>query len=110
MDSVLQMRVISPAYRMHFGDGTRLDLSSDMCHMQQQLESFEKGSFSKYITLMKQGHTHLLTAVDRIVRRQYRSLMDYVSLENAPLLVKVRALLSHWKYVGDFFKDTRLQA
>src|SRR5512135_2355366 len=55
MDDHLDLVRIDPTYRIHFEDGTRLDLTGDMKSLQAQLEAIEPGSFSRALSYVGEG-------------------------------------------------------
>ena len=42
---VLELKRVDPTYHLVFDDGSQLALTSDMKSLQEQLETFEHGSF-----------------------------------------------------------------
>jgi phytoene desaturase len=109
MEDHLDLVRIDPSYRIHFDDGTKLDLSSDMIAMQAQLEAIEPGSFNGYLHYLDEAcHFYNLTLAN-IVERNFNSLGEYFSINNLLLLFKLRGLTKHYDFVGKFFKDPRLK-
>ncbi len=45
----LSLRRVDPTYHLHFDDGARLELTSDVSRMREQLESIEPGSFPAFL-------------------------------------------------------------
>jgi phytoene dehydrogenase-like protein len=44
LEEHVTLRRVDPAYRVFFGDDTHVDLSYDVQHVMQQLETFEQGA------------------------------------------------------------------
>ena len=58
MHERLHLQRVDPTYHLVFDDGSQLSLTSDMKSMQEQLESFEPGSFQGLLRYMDEGHRH----------------------------------------------------
>ena len=106
----LDLRRIDPTYRIRFGDGTELALTSDLNALQAQLEAIEPGSFGGVLRYLVEGHRHYHLSLQRFVGRNFYSLLDYFSLKNLPLLFELKALVNHYDNIGHYFHDPRLKA
>jgi phytoene desaturase len=110
MQDHLDLVRLDPTYRVHFRDGTQLDLTSDLRWMREQLESIEPGSFMKFLQFMAEGYRHYHLSLERFVGRNFYSLAGYFSPTNLPLLFQVKALVKHANNTRRYFKDPRLLA
>lgn len=110
MEAHLDLVRIDPTYRVHFHDDSILDLSSNMQHMREQLDSFEPGSFEAFLRFMSEGYQHYNLSLQRFVGRNFLSLAEYFSPANLPLLFKLKALVKHSKNTARYFHDPRLLA
>ena len=110
MSDHIDLRRIDPTYEIHFHDGTRLALTSDIGQMQTQLEKFERTAFTGFLQYIAEGAQHYKTSLDKFVGRNFRSLFEYFSLANLPLLFKLKALQKHYTNAGRFFRDEHLKA
>jgi len=110
MEDHLDLRRIDPTYRIHFDDGTRLALSANIHAMQSQLEAIEPGSFGGLLRYLAEGHEHYHLSLERFVGRNFYSLLDYFSLQNLPLLFKLKALVKHYDNIGNYFRHPYLKA
>jgi phytoene desaturase len=106
----LDLRRVDPTYRLHFGDGSQLALTSDLNAMQTQLEAIESGSFGSFLRYLDEGRLHYKLSLKHAVDRHFRSIWDYFSPKNVPLLFKLKALRRHYANVGRYFSDPRLRA
>lgn len=106
----LDLRRIDPTYTVHFEDGLRLRLTSNLGEMQKQLEAVESTGFSGFLRYMAEGNLHYKVSLQKFVGRNFRSLLEYFSLGNLPLLFQLKALQKHYANTGRFFKDERLKA
>lgn len=106
----LPLTRIDPTYRVHFRDGTRIQLTSNIGEMQTQLERIESSGFTGFLAYLAEGAKHYKLSLEKFVGRNFYSLFDYFSLSNLPLIFKLRALQKHYTNIGRYFKDERLKA
>jgi phytoene desaturase len=110
MSDHLDLQRIDPTYRVRFDDGLELALTANMNAMQEQLEAIEPGSFSGFLRYMVEGNQHYRMSLERFVGRNFYNLAEYFSPANLPLLFKLKALVKHYRNVGNYFRDPRLKA
>ncbi len=110
MEDHLDLRRIDPTYRVRFDDGMQLSLTSDMNEMEKQLDKIERGSFRGLMRYLAEGHLHYHLALERFVGRNFCSYLDYFSLQNLPLLFKLKALVKHYDNIANYFSDPHLKA
>ena len=110
MSDHLDLRRIDPTYKVHFDDGLKLELTSDIGKMQEQLEKIEKTAFTGFLNYIAEGSKHYKVSVEKFVGRNFYSIFEYLSLRNLPLIFSLKALQKHFANVGKYFKDERLKA
>ncbi len=110
MEDHLDLVRLDPAYRIHFHDGSQLDLSSNLPYMREQLEALEPGAFGAYLRFLAEGYRHHQISLDRFLGRNFYTLGEYLSPRNLPLLIRLKALTTHYKNTSRFFRDPRLRA
>jgi phytoene desaturase len=110
MENHLELRRIDPTYRIHFGDDTQLALTSDLGALEAQLEEIEPGSFGALLRYLVEGHQAYHLSLERFVGRNFYHFLDYFSLQNLPLLFKLKALVKHYDNIGHYFADPHLKA
>jgi phytoene desaturase (3,4-didehydrolycopene-forming) len=110
LDRHLDFLRVDPTYKIHFHDGTCLELTSDLQRMEAQLETFERGSFKNFLSLLRQGHDNLHKTLAAIAHRNFYSLFEFFSLKNGLLIWKLGVLRKHFSYVSAYFSDPRLRA
>ncbi len=110
MEDHLDLVRLDPTYRVHFQDGSTLDLSADLHQMRQQLEAMEPGAFGALLKFLNEGYQHYTKALRHFVERNFRSLGEYFAAGNLPLLFQLKALQNHYAYVSRHFRDSRLRA
>lgn len=110
MHEVLDLQRVDPTYHLVFDDGSQLALTSDMKSLQEQLETFERGSFQGLLRYMDEGHRHYHLGIERLVKPDFRNASDFFTLSNLPLGYKVKPLANHYRNMSAYFDDPRLKA
>lgn len=106
----LTLQRVDPVYRLHFHDGSRLDLTGHLPHLREQLEAMEPGAFNAFLRFMAEGERNYRLSLQHFVGRNFYSLAQYFNPANLPLLFKLKALIKHADNTGRFFSDPRLRA
>jgi len=96
-------------YKILFGDGTQLLFSTDKAVLAEQLETTEKGSYEKSQKLINQGYDFFLLALDKLLGRNFYRLSEFVTLQNALMLVKLKTYMKHKTLVRRYLKNPNLQ-
>jgi phytoene desaturase len=110
MGEVLDLQRVDPTYRLVFDDGSQLALTSDMLSLQEQLETFEHGSFQGLLRYMNEGHRHYHLGIERMVQPDFRKATDFFKLGNLPLVYQVKPLANHYRHMSAFFRNPRLKS
>jgi phytoene desaturase len=110
MEDHLELHRIDPTYRIRFGDDTQLALTSDLGALEAQLEAIEPGSFEALLRYLVEGSKAYHLCLERFVGRNFYHFLDYFSLQNLPLLFKLKALVKHYDNIGHYFGDPHLKA
>lgn len=110
MEDHLELERLVPNYRVHFHDGTTLDLTPDLQPMRQKLEDLKPGSFQPFLRFMAEGCRHFELALERFVGRNFYTFWDMFQPKNLPLLLQLRALQKHAARTWRFFHDPKLLA
>ncbi|MBI2757553.1 MAG: phytoene desaturase [Chloroflexi bacterium] len=110
MREKLDLQRVDPTYHLVFDNGSQLSLTSDMKSMQEQLETFEAGSFQGFLQYMNEGHRHYRLGIEKLVNRDFRKLSEFFALENIPLLYQLKPLVNHYDNMSAYFDDPRLKA
>src|SRR5574339_880509 len=110
MSDHLELTRIDPTYKVHFEDGLKLQLTSNIGEMQTQLEKVEKTAFTGFLNYVAEGSKHYKVSLEKFVGRNFYSIFEYFSLGNLPLLFQLKALKKHYANASRFFKDDRLKA
>lgn len=107
---MLDLHRVDPTYHLIFDDNSRLELTSDMKRMQEQLERIEPGSFHGLLRYLDEGCCHYRVALEKLVNRDFRTAADFFSLQNIPLLYQIKPLVKHYDNMSHYFTNPRLKA
>ena len=110
MYEVLDLQPVDPTYHLVFDDGSQLALTSDMNHLQRQLEGIEPGSFAGFKRYMEEGRRHYELSMENLVNPDFRKASDFFKLSNLPLLFQVKPLVKHYANMSNYFDEPRLKA
>jgi phytoene desaturase len=110
MATYLDLVRIDPTYRVHFHDGSSLNLSSNMNLMHEQLESMEPGAFGALMHFLADGYQRYTKSIEKFVGRNFYSAFDFFAPQNLPLLYQLKPLTPHYAEVSRYFEDPRLRA
>ncbi len=110
MEDHLDLVRIDPTYRVHFNDGSTLNLSSNMHYMQEQLEAMEPGSFRALLRFLAEGDKRYTMSLEKFVGRNFYNLFEFLAPANLPLLFTLKPLVKHYTETARYFKDPRLRA
>ena len=110
MRAELDLQRVDPTYHLVFDDGCQLALTSDMKSMQDQLDTFEPGSFQGFIRYMDEGYRHYHLGIQKLVYPDFRKATDFFKLANLPLLFQLKPLAIHYQNMARYFRDSRLKS
>ncbi len=105
----LKLNRVDPTYHLHFPDGSKLELTSDLMEMNRQMEAIESGSFDSLLRYLREAKGHYDLSMERLVSREFRTFFSFFNPSNLLLFLRLRALQNHVKHVEQFFDDPRLQ-
>lgn len=109
MHERLDLQRVDPTYHLIFDNGSQLALTSDMKSLQEQLESFQPGSFQGLLRYLQEGDRHYRLALDKLVNRDFRRVSDFFNFQNLPLLFRLKPLVHHYHNMAAYFDDSRLK-
>lgn len=105
----LDLMRLDPGYHVKLEDGLDLKFSSDMDLMKKQLESIEPGSYKKYKTFMDASYNRYTISMKKVVNRNYYGPLEFFTLANLLMFIKLKAFNNHYNYTGRVFKSEFLR-
>ncbi len=105
------MRLIKmePNYAVHFGDGSAMEMSSDLTKMIAELERIEPGVTSGYYRFLEDAGKKYRIGREKFVEKNFNAASDFFTAGNLKLLGQLNALDKLYTHVSQFFRSDRLR-
>lgn len=110
LEEELDLFRLDPIYRIFFQEGKKLEFTSDLARMKEQIEKLEPGGFYRFIKYMDIGMRTYRIGMKHIINRNYYHFLQFFNLKNMLVLYRVKALQNHYRYTGKFFKHPYLRS
>lgn len=108
-DALVPLIKMEPNYRVHFGDGSTLEMSSDLAKMVANLEKIEPGVTPGYYRFLEDAGKKYRIGRKEFVEKNFAKAADFFTAPNLLLLGKLNALDKMYAHVSRFFRDDRLR-
>ncbi len=108
-EALVPLIKMEPNYAVHFGDGTQLEMSSDLVTMVAGLEKIEPGAASGYYRFLEDAGQKYRIGRAQFVEKNFTRLSDFFTGANLLLLGKLNALDKLYAHVSQFFQSDRLR-
>ena len=109
MDHYLELRQLDPNYRVHYADGSTLDVTSRINAMLEGVERIEPGVGPRFLRFLSETSRLYRIGLDGFVDKPVHHRGDFFSLKNAALLVRGRAMERLQRMVGRYFRTSKLR-
>ncbi len=109
LERYLELRQLDPNYRVHYADGTTLDVTSRLNAMLEGLERIEPGVGPRFLRFLSETATLYRIGLDGFVDRNIHKRADFFNLRNAGLLLRARAMERLQRMVRRYFRTEKLQ-
>ena len=109
LEDHLDLVRLHPNYRMTFGDGAELVISSDVQRLRDQLETFERGAGDAYLRFLADAGYKYRVSRERFVERNFLNLGQFLAPANLPRFLDTGALRRLAPHVARYFSDPRLR-
>jgi len=100
---------MEPNYAVHFGDGTAMEMSSDLTKMIAELERIEPGATPGYYRFLEDASKKYRLGRKKFVEKNFHRASDFFTASNLKLLGQLNALDKLYAHVSKFFNDERLR-
>lgn len=109
-EDYLDLVRIHPNYRIHFGDGSSLEMSSDREALASNLETFETGAGRGMQQYLDDAGYKYRVSRQRFVERNFLRWSDFLTPQNLYYLFTTNTLRKLDRHAARYFKDPRLIA
>ncbi len=100
---------MEPNYAVHFGDGSQMEMSSDLTKMIAELERIEPGVTPGYYRFLEDAGKKYRIGREKFVEKNFLRAADFFTASNLKLLGQLNALDKLYTHVSQFFRDDRLR-
>ena len=108
-DRWVRLIKMEPNYAVHFGDGSSLEMSSDLAKMLPELERIEPGVTSGYYRFLEDAGKKYRIGREKFVEKNFNAATDFFTAGNLKLLGQLNALDKLYAHVSQFFGSDRLR-
>jgi phytoene desaturase len=109
-EDYLDLVRIHPNYRIHFGDGTSLDVTSDREALLRNVETFEPGAGPAMTRYLQDAGYKYRVSRDRFVERNFLRWSEFLTASNLYYLFATNTLRKLDRHAARYFRDPRLRA
>jgi phytoene desaturase len=109
MEAYLSLVQLDPNYRVHYADGSTLDVTSRINAMLEGLERVEPGSGPRFLRFLADASRLYRIGLDGFVDRNVHRRGDFFSLRNFGLLLRGKAMEQLQRMVGRYFRSDKLR-
>lgn len=108
-DAWVRLIKMEPNYAVHFGDGSQMEMSSDLTRMLPELERIEPGSTSGFYRFLEDAGRKYRIGREKFVEKNFAKASDFFTVPNLKLLGQLNALDTLYAHVSQFFGSDRLR-
>src|ERR671933_2013714 len=109
LDDYVELMSLNPNYRIHFGDGDSLAVSTSLPELIPELERIEPGVTPRFYRFLQDSCLKYRLGRSEFVERDFESARDFFGVRNLRLLLKTRALNNYYRRVSKFFASEKLR-
>src|ERR671912_851200 len=109
LDEEIELVNLDPNYRVHFGDGDSIKVSSSLPALIPELERIEPGVTPRFYDFMKDACLKYRLGRSEFVERDFERAGDFFGVRNLRLLLKTRAVNNYYRRVSKFFASDKLR-
>ena len=109
MEAYLSLVQLDPNYRIHYADGTTLDVTSRINAMLEGVERVEPGAGPRFLRFLSDAGRLYRIGLDGFVDRNVHRRGDFFSLRNATLMLRARAMERLQRMVARYFHSEKLR-
>lgn len=109
IDDHIKLYKCDPNYNIYYDDYSKITLSTDLKHMQAELEREEPGSFKKYNEFLAESKIHYDISDVWIMRETFYNWYNFFNIRNIGKLFSMHVLEKHYYRVCKFFNSYKLR-
>jgi len=107
MSDHIDMRPVTPFYRIRFHDGSLFDYTGDSAAMKREIERFSPGDVAGYERFLAASEDIFRVGFEKLAHVPFGSWMSMARI--APEMIRLQSFRSVYGLVSSFIKDDRLR-
>ncbi|KAG2224205.1 hypothetical protein INT45_001323 [Circinella minor] len=97
-------------YKIHFEDGDKIHLTSDLTKMKPEMERVEgTHGFSRFLDFLNETHEHYERGTLIAIKRNFESLWDMIRIQYAPEIFKLHLFDRIYARASKYFKTKKMR-
>lgn len=108
-DDYFTMSLMDPFFTMHYPDGTKLEMSSDLSKLMKVLESVDAKDAQGYLRYLSDVYGRYQIARNHFLNRSFRSIWDFVNPKSLLQAYRLKSLDTAYKAISRYVKNDRLR-
>lgn len=108
-DDYIKLIRLEPNYRVQFGDGEHITLSSNFSKFNSELARFEPEAPKNFLRFMADLASMYEISKSSFIDKNFTKITDMVNITASAKLIKLHALGKLYPFVSRYFKDPHLR-
>ncbi|MDQ5814628.1 MAG: FAD-dependent oxidoreductase, partial [Actinomycetota bacterium] len=109
LDEEIELVKLDPNYRVRFGDGDSIKISSSLPELIPELERVEPGATPRFYRFLEDACLKYRLGRKEFVERDFERATDFFGPRNLHLLLKTRAISNYYRSVSRYFRTEKLR-
>ncbi|MDQ4000130.1 MAG: phytoene desaturase family protein [Actinomycetota bacterium] len=109
LDEEIELTPLDPNYRVHFGDGDSIRVSSYLPALIPELERVEPGVTPRFYRFLEDACLKYRLGRSEFVERDFEKADDFFGPRNLRLLLKTKAVNNYYRSVSKYFRTEKLR-
>src|SRR5919202_627942 len=109
LNDYVELMSLNPNYRIRFGDGDSLAVSTSLPELIPELERIEPGVTPRFYRFLQDSCLKYRLGRSEFVERDFENARDFFGPRNLRLLLKTRALGNYYRSVSKYFRTDKLR-
>lgn len=109
LERYLDLRQLDPNYRVHYADGTTLDVTSRLNVLLEGVERIEPGVGPRLLRFLSEAARIYRVGLDGFVDRNVHRRGDFFNLKNAGLMLRARGMERLQRMMRRYFRTEKLR-
>src|SRR5215216_7335606 len=109
LDEEIELVKLDPNYRVYFGDGDSIKVSTTLPALIPELERIEPGVTPRFYRFLEDACLKYRLGRSEFVERDFQKAGDFFGPRNLRLLLKTKAVNNYYRSVSKYFKTEKLR-